>query len=255
MPDLVAIAARALPLLDLTNLNDACDDAAIHELCRRAVTPHGHVAAVCIWPQFVPVARKLLRGTGVKVATVANFPRGADDAEGAARETAAAFADGAQEVDVVIPYRALMAGNAEAVTQLVGAAREKVPRGGRLKTILETGEIKDARLIAEASRRALAAGAHFIKTSTGKTPVSATLEAARIMLETLKASRKKAGLKPSGGIRTTADAGLYLALADEIMGEGWATPATFRFGASGLLDDLIARLNGKTRPVVTSSGY
>ena len=255
MPDLAATAARALPLLDLANLNDTCDDAAIHELCRRAVTPHGNVAAVCVWPQFVPVARKLLKGTGVKVATVANFPRGHGDAESAARETAAAFADGAQDVDVVIPYRALMAGDEDAITRLVGAAREKVPRGGRLKAILETGEIADAALIAKASRLALAAGAQFIATSTGKTAVSATLEAARIMLDAIQSSHKKTGFKASGGIRNAADAGQYLALADDIMGLDWVSPSTFRFGASGLLDDLIARLNGKTRPVVTSSGY
>lgn len=255
MPDLAATAARALPLLDLTNLNDTCDDAAIHELCRRAVTPHGHVAAVCIWPQFVPVARKLLKGSGVKIATVANFPRGLNNPEEAARETAAAFAAGAQEVDVVIPYHALLSGDAAAVTTLIGAAREKVPRGGRLKTILETGEIKDAGPIAQAAQLALAAGAHFIKTSTGKTTVSATPEAAAVMLEAIKSSRKKAGLKPSGGIRTTADAGRYMALADAIMGSEWISPATFRFGASGLLDDLLARLNGKTRAPISASGY
>jgi len=255
MPDLAALAARALPLLDLTNLNDTCDDAAIHALCARAVTPHGTVAAVCIWPQFVPVARKLLKGTDVKVATVANFPRGLNDPEAAARDTAAAFADGAHEADVVIPYHALLAGDGMAVTRLVEAAREKVPRGRRLKTILETGEIKDGALIAKAARLALEAGAHFIKTSTGKTPVSATPEAARIMLEAIKASRKKAGFKASGGIRTTADAAIYLALADEIMGPDWANPATFRFGASGLLDDLLARLGGKAKPPAAPSGY
>jgi len=246
---------RALPLLDLTNLNDTCDDAAIHALCARAVTPHGNVAAVCIWPQFVPVARKLLKGTDIKVATVANFPRGGNDPEAAAREAAAAFADGAHEVDVVIPYHALLAGDAMSVTRLVEAAREKVPRGRRLKTILETGEIKDGALIAKAARLALEAGAHFIKTSTGKTPVSATPEAARIMLEAIKAGRKKAGLKAAGGIRTAADAAIYLSLADQIMGQDWVSPATFRFGASGLLDDLLARLNGKGGAAATPSGY
>lgn len=255
MPDLAAVAARALPLLDLTNLNDTCDDAAIHALCARAATAHGTVAAVCIWPQFVPVARKLLKGTDVKVATVANFPRGHNDPEAAARQTAAAFADGAHEVDVVIPYHALLAGDATAVTRLVEAAREKVPRGRRLKAILETGEITDGALIAKASRLALEAGAHFIKTSTGKTQVSATPEAARIMLEAIKASRRKAGIKPSGGIRTAADAAVYLALADDIMGPGWVSPATFRFGASGLLDDLLSHLGGKRASAPTPSGY
>jgi len=254
MPDLAATAARALLLLDLTNLNDTCDDAAIHSLCARAVTPHGNVAAVCVWPQFVPVARKLLKGTGIKVATVANFPRGGNDPDAAAREAAAAFADGAQEVDVVIPYPSLLAGDAAAVTNLVEAVREKVPRGGRLKATLETGEIKDGALIADTSRLALEAGAHFVKTSSGKTLVSATPEAALIMLEVINSSRKKAGLVASGGIRLAADAGIFLGLADQVMGPAWVSASTFRFGAGGLLDDLLASLNGKTRPPLASSG-
>jgi len=255
MPELATVAARALGLLDLTNLNDTCDDAAIHDLCARAATSHGNVAAVCIWPQFVPVARKLLKGTSIKVATVANFPRGGNDPEATARDTTAAFASGAHEVDVVIPYNALLAGDGASVTRLIAAAREKVPRGRRLKAILETGELKIPKFIAQASRLALEAGAQFIKTSTGKTPVSATPQAAQIMLETIKAGRSKAGFKASGGIRTAADAAIYLALADEIMGPDWASPATFRFGASGLLDDLLALLAGKTRAALASSGY
>jgi len=255
MLDPTAMAARALALLDLTNLNDTCDDAAIHALCERAVTAHGPVAAVCIWPQFVPVARKLLKGTPVKVATVANFPRGGDDPDGAANEAAAAFAAGAHEVDVVVPYRALRDGDPRAITRLVGTVRDKVPRGRRLKAILETGEIKEPKLIAEASKLALEAGAHFIKTSTGKTPVSATPEAARVMLETLKASRRKAGFKASGGIRSLADAAVYLELADDIMGAAWASPATFRFGASSLIDDLLAHLGNTAPPVPKHSGY
>ena len=236
------IAARALGLLDLTNLNDVCDDAAIEALCTKALTPHGPVAAVCIWPRFVRLARRRLKGTGVKVATVANFPAGADDPEAAASEVAASFADGAHEVDVVAPYGALKGGRRDAVGRLVAACRAAVPRGRRLKVILETGELGDPELITEAARQALAAGAHFIKTSTGKTRVSATPEAARTMLEAIKASGRKAGFKASGGIRTAADAGSYLALADEIMGAAWVSPATFRFGASGLLDDLLGKL-------------
>jgi len=111
--------------------------------------------------------------------------------------------------------------------------------------ILETGELKEPALIETASRLAIEAGADFIKTSTGKTPVSATPEAAEIMLKAIEASGRAVGLKPSGGIRTLADAKLYLDLADRIMGPGWATPRTFRIGASSVYDALIAAIEGR----------
>jgi deoxyribose-phosphate aldolase len=114
-----------------------------------------------------------------------------------------------------------------------------------LKVILETGELKDAALIETASRIAIAAGADFIKTSTGKTPVSATPEAAEIMLNAIRASGRAVGLKPSGGIRTLTDAKHYLDLADRIMGPGWATPRTFRIGASSVYDALVAAIDGR----------
>jgi len=117
--------------------------------------------------------------------------------------------------------------------------RAVVPPGKTLKTILETGELKTPALIRAAARIAIGTGADIIKTSTGKTEVSATPEAVRLMLEEIRASGRQVGLKPSGGIRTADDARAYLALADEIMGEGWARPETFRFGASGLLDALL----------------
>lgn len=118
----------------------------------------------------------------------------------------------------------------------------------RLKTILETGEIKDAALIRKASDLAIAAGSDFIKTSTGKVSVNATLPAAEIMLTAIRDSGKPVGFKPAGGVRTVADAGEYLALAASILGADWATPQTFRFGASSLLGDILSVLGGQSAP-------
>ena len=234
-----AFARRAIALLDLTDLSNGLDEAGVERLCARAVTPLGQVAAVCLWAGFVPQARRLLRGTPVRIATVVNFPAGEDDVMRAADEARYALLDGADEIDVVLPWRSLIAGRQEVVGALLGAVRAVVPPGKTLKTILETGELKTPALIRAAARIAIGTGADIIKTSTGKTEVSATPEAVRLMLEEIRASGRQVGLKPSGGIRTADDARAYLALADEIMGEGWARPETFRFGASGLLDALL----------------
>jgi deoxyribose-phosphate aldolase len=246
------IAARALPLLDLTDLTDDCTEAAIDALCASAVTPHGKVAAVCIYPRFVAQAQRLLAGSGVKVATVVNFPGGSDDTVAAEREAAEAVANGADEVDLVMPYNAFMAGrHGFAETQIVRVKR--ATGSATLKVILETGRLALPDVIRAASDLALEAGADFIKTSTGKVEVNATPEAARIMLAAIRASGRPAGFKAAGGVRTTADAGLYLDLADDIMGSGWASPATFRFGASGLLTDLVAQIDGATISAGTSA--
>lgn len=240
------LARRAIALLDLTDLSNGLDEAGVERLCARAMTPLGPVAAVCLWAGFVPQARRLLKGTPVRIATVVNFPAGEDDVMRVADEARWALLDGADEIDVVLPWRALMAGRNEVVGALLGAVRAVVPPGRTLKTILETGELPTPELIRAAARIAIGTGADFIKTSTGKTALSATPEAVRLMLEEIRASGRRVGIKPSGGIRTVADAGAYLALADEVMGIGWASPATFRFGASGLLDQLLAA--GKAAP-------
>ncbi len=240
-------AARALACLDLTDLSDTCAPAAVAALTRKAVTPHGPVAAVCVWPQFVSQAAGALRGSGVKTATVINFPAGGEDIERVMGDTAEALRDGADEIDLVIPWRALLRGDERAVRDIIGAARDLIPARARLKTILETGELREPALIRRACEIAIGAETHFVKTSTGKTAVSATPEAARIMLEAIRGSGKPVGFKASGGIRSLADAELYLGLADEIMGPGWARPATFRFGASGLIDALLAELDAGAR--------
>ncbi len=241
-----AAAAKALSLLDLTNLNDDCTSADIAALCGKAQTPHGNSAAICIWPRFVADARKILgAGHAVKIATVVNFPSGNLPVETVIGETEAAIADGADEIDLVIPYQAFLQGDETAVHEMVSAVKAACTAPVIMKTILETGELKDAALIRQASKIALEAGSDFIKTSTGKVPVNATPDAARIMLEEIRACDRPAGFKPAGGVRSVADAALYLAIADEIMGEGWAQPQTFRFGASGLLDDILAVLEGR----------
>ena len=253
--DLHASAALALSCLDLTSLNAHDTEADIAQLCQRAQSPFGPVAAVCVWPRFAAFARRQLPAH-IAVAAVANFPHGSADLPRAVRDTADIVQSGAQEVDVVLPYAQLLAGNDAAVAQLLAAVRAACP-GLLLKVILETGELKDTALIAHASRLALDAGADFLKTSTGKTPVSATPDAVRTMLETIAAdaqASQRVGIKPSGGIRTVADAALYMALTAEILGPPALTPRRFRLGASSILSDIEAILGGQTPPAQAPAG-
>lgn len=240
-------AARALACLDLTNLDDDCDLEAVAALCARANTPHGAVAAVCVWPRFVAAAKAALAGTPVRVATVVNFPEGTAPIAATLGEVRGALADGADEIDLVVPWRRLAAGEPAAVTDEVAAVKAAAGRA-RVKAILETGSLGDAAKIRAAAEAALAGGADFLKTSTGKVAVNATPEAAAILLEAIRASGRDVGLKPAGGIRTLADAGTYLGLCDRMMGDGWAVPTHFRIGASGVLTALLATLDGTAAP-------
>jgi deoxyribose-phosphate aldolase len=233
------LAARALPLLDLTSLNETDADADIERLCRRAIT-YG-TAAVCVWPRFAPLARSLLRGSGVRLATVANFPDGSDDIARTAKECAAAVAGGAEEVDVVAPIAAIREGDIGMVSELVTACRAAAPET-TLKVILETGALGEPSLIAGAARAAVMAGCDFLKTSTGKVPVGATLEAAAVLLAVIDEADGKVGFQAAGGIRTARQAASYLYLAEHLIDPSWACPKTFRFGASALLDDLLRAL-------------
>ncbi len=250
-----AVAERAIRLLDLTSLGDDDDVETVSALCNRALTAPGPVAAVCIWPRFVTEARGLLEHSGIRVAAVANFPAGADDIAEAAKQTEDIVNNGGDEVDLVMPYRRWLAGDTALACEMVAACKEMCGDHVLLKVILETGRLGDPKKIYEASRDAIAAGADFIKTSTGKVEVSATLEAAETMLQAIKDSGKNVGFKAAGGIRDTETAGQYLALADRIMGEGWADPRHFRFGASGLLDDLLAALGVASAPADRSRTY
>jgi deoxyribose-phosphate aldolase len=239
----LALARRALVCLDLTNLDENCDPQAVDDLCRRAQTPYGSVAAVCVWPRFVAQACAALAHTGIKVATVVGFPTGDEPVADVIVETQRALADGADEIDMVAPWRALRDGNPDAVSEAVRAVKASCG-DATLKAILETGELADPVLIALAARHALEGGADFLKTSTGKAKVNATLEAAEILLEAISQTGSGAGLKVAGGVRTLSEAGAYIDLADRLLGAGRAGPKHFRIGASGLLDSLLAALEG-----------
>lgn len=249
-------ARRAIALVDLTELGDQATDADVTALCARAVGPHGAVAAVCVWPRHVPIAAAALAGTGVRIATVVNFPGGDDSIDDVVELARTAQQQGADEIDLVLPYRAMLAGDHARAAAMVAAVRDAVEAGDgkRLKVILETGELVDLELIRESAELAIRNGADFIKTSTGKTSVSATLAATEVMLQAIHRLDPAVGLKPSGGIRTLADADAYLAQADRIMGPEWVSPATFRFGASGLLTALEAAAAGDTT-VSSKSAY
>ena len=249
MTELNVRSRQALQLMDLTSLNENDTPEAIIALCHQAHTEAGNTAAICIYPRFIPLARKTLQSLGlndVTIATVTNFPAGDDDVAIAVAETRAAVAYGADEVDVVFPYRALMAGNETVGAELVKRCKEACGANVLLKVIIETGELQDEALIRRASEIAIDAGADFIKTSTGKVPVNATIESARIMLETIRDSGKtNVGFKPAGGIKTAEDAAVHLELADTIMGPQWVDRNHYRFGASSLLGNLLIDLGLK----------
>jgi deoxyribose-phosphate aldolase len=246
-------ARQALSLLDLTSLNNDDTDAVIEKLCARAVTPYGKAAAVCVWPHFVALAKQRLGNSGVKVAAVANFPMGTTDIALAVRETKAIVAAGGDEVDVVFPYNAWLNDDRTIGNDLIKACKEACG-SAILKVILETGCLRAEIEIADASAMAIGAGADFIKTSTGKATIAATPDSARIMLRALKASGRKCGFKAAGGIRDARTAAAYLDLAAGIVGEAWISPATFRFGASGVLNDLLAVIEGRA-PAPPAKGY
>jgi deoxyribose-phosphate aldolase len=249
MSDLKAIAQRALSLIDLTSLTDSETEEEIITLCRQANSIGGVTAAICIFPRFVPLAKKTLKAQQtpqIKIATVTNFPHGNDDIDIALAETQAAVAYGADEVDLVFPYRALMAGNEAIGFDMVKVCKKACGEFAKLKVIIETGELKSPALIEQASEIAINAGADFIKTSTGKVAVNATPEAAQIMLEVIKNKNINVGFKPAGGVKNAEDAAVYLTLADSILGSEWADNNHFRFGASSLLNSLLDTLGHST---------
>jgi deoxyribose-phosphate aldolase len=239
------LARRLLGLIDLTSLNPTDTETSVIALTALASTPAGRVAAVCIWPRFIDIVRRCLDGTGVPIAAVANFPAGANDVAAAAAETAAAIAAGADEVDVVFPYRAMLVGDDATGLALVRACRAACAERGVLKVILETGQLGSEERIRHASELAVEGGAHFLKTSTGKTQPAATLAAAAVMLDVIAAARRRGisvGLKPSGGLGRMADAAAYLDLYEQRFGPYSATPASFRLGASSLITPVLAAL-------------
>ncbi len=238
-------AARlALQCLDLTSLNDADTPADIAALCQRAETRFGNVVAVCVWPRFVSQARNLLP-LNIRVAAVANFPAGSLDVALALADVKAIKDAGGDEVDVVLPYRALMNGQALACADFLQQVRQ-ASRPLTLKVIIESGVLATPELITQATRLALDAGADFVKTSTGKTTISATPEAATVMLREIASyGSPTAGFKASGGIRCVPDAKVYLDIVAAALGANALTASRLRFGASGLLNDIEAVLSNQ----------
>ena len=258
MNELKDYSKMALGLIDLTSLNEDDTDEVIITLCQKAKNEAGTTAAVCVYPRFIELARHTLNELGlasVKVATVTNFPHGNPGITAAVEETLAAVAAGADEVDVVFPYRALMAGDEEIGFQLVQACKAACGDKAILKVIVESGVLEDPSLIKTASDISIRAGADFIKTSTGKVSVNATLSAAEIMLGAIKESQlTHVGFKAAGGIRTAEEAMTYLKLAESMMGREWVNADHFRFGASSLLDSLVAMIT-ENEAAAESTGY
>lgn len=239
MRDIIA-AKHLIHCLDLTSLNQDDTKEVIATLCNRAITPYGNTAAICIYPEFIPAALQELK-SNLKIATVVNFPDGSADFKRLEKEIKQAIKLGADEIDAVLPYQEFLNGNETLCQEFLQKARE-LCADKTLKIIIESGELKSTSNIKKATQMCIDAGADMVKTSTGKTKVSATPEAANAMLEVIKASGKKVGFKASGGIKTLEEAKKYLSLAVVIMGPDWPTPKNFRIGASSLLTDLQDRI-------------
>ena len=236
----------AIRCIDLTSLEGRDTPGRIRSLCAKAAAPAPgapRVAAVCVYPNFVAIAKAALAGTGVLTASVATaFPSGLSSLDVKLRETKFALEAGADEIDMVIDRGAFLAGDERRVFDEIAAVKA-LCGDVHLKAILETGELGSYVATRRAGDLALDAGADVIKTSTGKIGTSATLATALAMAESLRAyharTGRRRGLKIAGGVRTTKAVLPYLVLIDEVLGGAWLDPARFRVGASALLDDLL----------------
>jgi len=239
----------AIRMVDLTTLEGADTPGKVRALCAKAVRPDvadssvPSVAAVCVYPDLVQVAKHELPGSGVAVASVAtSFPSGRASLDVKLADVRDAVTAGADEIDMVIDRGAFLAGRYGQVYAEVRAVREACG-GAHLKVILETGELATLDNVARASWLAMLAGADFVKTSTGKVTPAATPAVALVMLAAVRdfeqASGRRVGVKVAGGIRTAKDAIRYLVLVNEVAGPAWLTPRYFRIGASTLLNDLL----------------
>ncbi len=243
----------AISCIDLTTLEGMDTPGKVAALCRKAVRPEStdaaipSVAAVCVYPQMVPVAVKHTAGTGVHVASVAGaFPSGQSSLAVRTADIEQAVADGANEIDIVISRGAFLCGDYRYVFNEIET--QKAACGpAHLKVILETGELGTYDQIRKASMLAMAAGADFIKTSTGKVANNSSMPVALCMAEAIRDYAEQTGevvgLKVAGGIRTAKQAWHYLVLIGETLGVEWLTPDLFRIGASSLLNDLLLQLH------------
>jgi deoxyribose-phosphate aldolase len=242
----------AIRMMDLTTLEGRDTPGKIRALCAKAIHPQPgdasipSVAAVCLYPTLIPEAKDALRGSTVKVASVATaFPSGQTFRDVKIAEVKAAVAAGADEIDMVIDRGAFLSGDYATVFDEVVEIKDACG-DAHLKVILETGELGTFDQVRRASIIAMAAGADFIKTSTGKVQPAATLPVTLVMLEAIrdfeKATGRSVGMKPAGGIRTAKEAVQYLVVLYETLGPRWMTPERFRFGASTLLNDVLMQI-------------
>ncbi len=239
-------------MIDLTTLEGKDTPGKIRALCVKAIHPQPgdptipHVAAICVYPALVAEAREALGTSGVRVASVATgFPSGQTFLDVKLAETRQAVEAGADEVDMVIDRGAFLSGDYYTVFEEIVAVKE-ASGPAHLKVILETGELETYDNVRRASVLAMAAGADFIKTSTGKVSPAATLPVTLVMLEAIReferATGRIVGMKPAGGIRTAKEAIQYLVVLYETLGPRWMTPERFRFGASSLLNDVLMQI-------------
>ena len=255
----------AIRCMDLTTLEGSDTPGKAVALCAKAVRPKPgdesvpSVAAVCVYPALVTHCVTHLLGTGVKVASVATaFPSGQSFGDVKVVETRQAVAAGADEVDMVIDRGAFLSGDHEKVYEEIGAVKEAAGRA-HLKVILETGELGAYDNVRRASILAMAAGADFIKTSTGKVQPAATLPVSLVMMEAIRdfhrETGRSVGFKPAGGIRTSKQAIAYLVVLWETLGQDWMTPDRFRLGASSLLNDVLMQIDKERTGVYQSDDY
>ncbi len=256
----------ALSMIDLTTLEGQDTRGKVSQLCQKAVHLHDalpdlpHVAAVCVYPTMVGVARRALRGhDDIKVASVATaFPSGMAPLSIKLEETRIAVQEGADEVDMVISRGAFLQGEYSKVFDEIVAVKEACGRS-HLKVILETGELGTLDHVRRASVLAMHAGADFIKTSTGKIQPAATMPVTLVMLQAIRdyfhATGRRVGMKPAGGISKAKQAIQYLVMLRETLGAGWLTPVWFRFGASTLANDLLMQLEKQRTGVYQSGDY
>lgn len=255
----------AISMIDLTTLEGKDSHGKVHALCQKAIRPADHmpncpsVGAVCVYPNMIPTAKKALAGTGVHIASVATgFPAGQIPLPLKIEETKRAVEMGADEIDMVIDRGAFLSGDIQKVAKEIQKIKEACG-GTRLKVILETGELETYDNVRLASWIAMENGADFIKTSTGKVSVNATLPVTLVMLEAIRdywyATGKMIGMKPAGGIRTSKLALHYLVMVKETLGEAWLSNKWFRFGASTLANDLLMQLTKEMTGRYQSEDY
>ena len=255
----------ALSMIDLTTLEGSDSPGKVRQMCYKAAHLHDtlpgvpKVAAVCVYPTLVRLAKKEVGDSGIKVAAVATgFPSGQFPLSVKLDDTRFAVAEGADEIDMVISRGHFLAGDYAYVFDEIAQVKEACG-SAHLKVILETGELSTLDNVRKASDLAMHAGADFIKTSTGKVVPAATLPVTMVMLEAIRdfyrATGKKIGMKPAGGIGTAKVALQYLVVLRETLGEDWLTPDLFRIGASRLANDILMQLTKERSGVYQSLDY